>query len=151
MPWNGIGVAIAVIVASLKVLGRASSFVVDWAWFSTIGYVGVFWTVFATKAVLFTAVFAISTLLLWVNGALALRFASQRRPRLPATLDPGFPTTRAPPETPTELFQLASLLVPWRLLILKRCGRRCGVHGRRVLVAWMDTWQHCRENGYPAR
>jgi uncharacterized membrane protein (UPF0182 family) len=55
MPWKNIGVAIAVIVASLTVLGRASSVVVDWAWFSTIGHVGVFWTVFATKAVLFTA------------------------------------------------------------------------------------------------
>ena len=65
MPWKGIGVVIAVIVASLIVLGRASGFLVDWAWFSTIGYVGVFWTVFATKAVLFTAVFAVSTLLLW--------------------------------------------------------------------------------------
>jgi len=49
MPWKGIGVAIAIIVASLIVLGRASGFLVDWAWFSTIGYVGVFWTVFATK------------------------------------------------------------------------------------------------------
>ena len=48
MPWKNIGVAIAVIVASLTVLGRASSVVVDWAWFSTIGHVGVFWTVFFT-------------------------------------------------------------------------------------------------------
>ena len=118
MPWKGIGVAIAVIVVFLIVLGRASGIVVDWAWFSTIGYVGVFWTVLATKAVLFTAVFAVSTLLLWVNGALALRFASQRRLRLPVALDPGFPTVRAPPETPAELFRLASQLLPWRLLIL---------------------------------
>ena len=45
---------IAVIVAFLIALGRVSSVVVDWAaWFSTIGYVGVFWTVFATKAALF--------------------------------------------------------------------------------------------------
>ena len=87
MPWKGIGAAIAIIVASLIVLGRASGFVVDWAWFPTIGYVGVFWTVFATKAVLFTAVFAVSALLLWVNGTRALRFASQRRLRLPAALD----------------------------------------------------------------
>jgi uncharacterized membrane protein (UPF0182 family) len=118
MPWKVIGVAIAVIVASLIVLGRASSVVVDWAWFSTIGYVGVFWTVSATKAVLFTAVFAVSALLLWVNRALALRFASQRRLRLPAALDPGFPTVRTPPEAPTELFRLVCPLLPWRLLIL---------------------------------
>ena len=56
MPWKGIGVAIAVVVASFVVLGRAGGVVVDWAWFSTIGYVGVFWTVFATKAALFMAV-----------------------------------------------------------------------------------------------
>src|SRR6266404_1311973 len=48
MPWKGIGVAIAVIVAFLIVLGRASGVVVDWAWFSTIGYVGVFWTIFVS-------------------------------------------------------------------------------------------------------
>lgn len=118
MPWRGIGVAIAVIVTSLVVLGSATGFVVDWAWFSTIGYVDVFWTVLATKAVLFIAVFAVSTLLLWVNGALALRFASQRRLRLPAALDPGFTTVREFPRTATELFGLASPLLPWRLLIL---------------------------------
>lgn len=78
MPWKGIGVAVAVITATLVFLGSANGLVVDWAWFSTIGYVGVFWTVFSTKAVLFIAVFAVSTLLLWVNGALALRFASRR-------------------------------------------------------------------------
>ena len=104
MPWKGIGVAIAVIVASLIVLGRASGFVVDWAWFSTIGYVGVFWTVFATKAVLFTAVFAVSTLLLWVNGTLAFRFASQRRLRLPAALDPASrPSGHCPRRRPSCL------------------------------------------------
>ena len=118
MPWRGIGVAIAVIVAALVLLGGASSLVVDWAWFSTIGYVSVFWTVFATKAVLFVAVFAVSALLLWVNGALASRFASRRRPRLPAVLDRGFATVRELPGAPTELLWEASPLVPWRLIIL---------------------------------
>src|ERR1039458_3995623 len=50
MPWRGIGATIAVIAVALIVLGLASGFVVDWAWFSTIGYVGVFWTAFATRA-----------------------------------------------------------------------------------------------------
>jgi uncharacterized membrane protein (UPF0182 family) len=118
MPWGRIGVAIAVIVVSLVLLGRVNGFVVDWAWFSTIGYVGVFWTVFATKAVLFMAVFAVSTLLLWANGTLALRFATRRRPRLPAGLDPGFTTVRALPGAPTDLLGPASPLLPWRLLIL---------------------------------
>jgi uncharacterized protein len=118
MPWRGIGVVIAVIVAALVLLGGASNLVVDWAWFSTIGYVSVFWTVFATKAVLFVAVFAVSALLLWVNGALALRFAARRRPRLPAVLDPGFATVRELPGAPTELLWGVSPPVPWRLIIL---------------------------------
>ncbi len=37
MPWRGIGVAIAVIVVFLALLGGINGFVVDWAWFSTIG------------------------------------------------------------------------------------------------------------------
>ena len=49
MPWRRFGVPIAVIVL-LFVLERITKVVVDWAWFSSIGYVGVFWTVFATKA-----------------------------------------------------------------------------------------------------
>src|SRR5271155_1875708 len=118
MPWKGIGAAIAVIVVGLLLLGGISGLVVDWAWFSTIGYVGVFWTVFATKAVLFIAVFAASSLLLWVNGALALRSASRRRPRLPAALDPGFATVRAFPGAPNRLFGTAAPLLPWRLIIL---------------------------------
>ena len=99
-------------------LGRASDLVVDWAWFSTIGYVGVFWTVFATKAVLFTAVFGVSTLLLWVNGTLAVRFASRRRLRLPAAPPPGFATVRALPGTPTDLLAFVSPLLQRRVLIL---------------------------------
>jgi uncharacterized protein len=118
MPWRRIGVPVAVIVACLIVLGRASDFVVDWAWFSTIGYVDVFWTIFATKAALFIAVFAVSTSLLWTNGVISLRFAWQRRLRLSAVRDPGLATVLALPGTPTGLFGPASPLLPWRLLIL---------------------------------
>ena len=88
MPLRLVGVVIAVIVV-LIALGSVSSVVVDWAWFSSIGYAGVFWTVLATKAAVFVVVFAVSTLLLWANGTLALRFASRSRPRVPAGLAPG--------------------------------------------------------------
>jgi uncharacterized membrane protein (UPF0182 family) len=83
MPWRLIGWAGAAIVLFLVALGRVGSLVVDWASFSTVGYVEVFWTVFATKAMIFAATFAVSVLLLWVNAVLALRFASPRRTRLP--------------------------------------------------------------------
>ena len=59
MRWGRFGVPIAIIVVFFA-LGRISSVVVDWGWFSSIGYVGVFWTVFVTKAALFVVVFAVS-------------------------------------------------------------------------------------------
>ncbi len=118
MPWKGISVAIAVIVVSLIALGRASSILVDWAWFSSVGYVGVFWTVFTTKAVLFMVVFAISALLIWVSGSVALRLARPLQLRLPAAFNPGFATLPGLPGMPAELLGLASPLLPWRLLIL---------------------------------
>ena len=118
MRLRGIGLAIAIFVACLIALGRASNFVVDWAWFSSIGYVEVFWTVFATRAALFIAVFAVSSLLLWVNGTLAFRFASQQRLRLPAAFDAGFATFRALPGPPDALFGVASPRLTWRLIIL---------------------------------
>ena len=111
MPWRRIGVPVAVIVACLIVLGRASDFVVDWAWFSTIGYVDVFWTIFATKAVLFIAVFAVSTSLLWMNGAISLRFAWQRRLRLSIVRDPGLATVLALPGAPTGFGRVAAAAV----------------------------------------
>jgi uncharacterized protein len=107
MPWKGIGAATAVFVVSLIALGRASSVVVDWAWFSSVGYVGVFWTAFATKAALFTAIFTASALLLWMNGRLALGLAQPLQLRLTAAFGQGFATSRGS----------ASLLLPWRLLI----------------------------------
>ena len=118
MPWKSIGVAIAAFIVSLVVLGRVSGIVVDWAWFSTIGYVEVFWTIFAAKAAVFTAVFAVSASLLWVNGTLALQFASQRGLSLPAALHPDFTSAPTLPAVQTALFGLTSPRFPWRLLIL---------------------------------
>ena len=117
MPLRRIGVAIAAIVA-LFALGRISSVVVDWAWFSSIGYVGVFWTALAAKAALFVVVFAISTLLLWANATLALRFASGPRPRLPAAFNPSFVTFQASPGPWAGSYGLQPSPRVWRLLIL---------------------------------
>jgi uncharacterized membrane protein (UPF0182 family) len=118
MPTRRTGVIIAVIVACLIVLGRASHFLVDWAWFSTVGFVGVFWTIFTTKAVLFVAVYAVSALLLWVNGTLALRFVWRTRLWFPASFQPGVPAIRALSGPPAGLFGSGTPMLPWRLLIL---------------------------------
>jgi uncharacterized protein len=135
MLWRRMGAAIAVIAIALVLLGRAGAFAVDWAWFSTIGYVGVFWTVFATKAALFIAVFAVSSLLLWVNGTLALRFAA-RRPRLSVVLDSGVAAIRALPGARPELLGPASAQLPWRLLILAAAS----VIGLLIAIGETGKW-----------
>jgi len=91
MPARRIGAAIAFVVL-LFALAGVGSVTVDWAWFSSVGYVGVFWTTFATKAALFVGAFAVSTLLLWANATLGLRFASKPRTQFPAAFSPSFVT-----------------------------------------------------------
>src|SRR6202162_1757138 len=110
-----IGVLAAVIVL-LFALGRITSVVVDWAWFSSIGYVSVFWTAFAAKAALFVVVFTVSTLLLWANATLALRSAGKPQARLPAAFDP-YATVRALPGPMAASYGLPLSPLLWRLLI----------------------------------
>ena len=124
--------AFALIVVSLMVLGLTSEFLVDWTWFSSIGFLGVFWTIIGAKSVLFAAVFATTAIVIWVNGALALRFTAPR-------------TNLRPVITPWESLgsnQLAAVIerfvrrLPWRPL----------VKGISVVVAilvalgWASDW-----------
>src|SRR5277367_3889891 len=135
MSWKGAGITTAVIVACLIVLGRASSFVVDWAWFSSVGYTGVFWTVFGTKVVLFLAVFAASALLLWANGSIALRLSRPRQLRLPAAFDQTFATLQGMSAAQSGILGPVSALVPWRLLVL------VAALVVALLVAWGEIGQ----------
>src|SRR5262245_38571297 len=86
-PWRGAVVVliIAAIVLSicLILLGLAGDFLVDWLWFSTIGYLGVFWTTIAAESEVFIAVFVATASILWVNGSFASRFG-----RLPLSYRP---------------------------------------------------------------
>lgn len=67
---------VAVIVA-LIVIGRVTGLVVDWLWFASVGYPGVFRTIFVTQALLFLSVLAASAGALWLSGWLAHRYARQ--------------------------------------------------------------------------
>ena len=82
-------IPVAVIVVGLIVLGRAGSVLVAWQWFLSLGYLDVFSIIFTTRAVLFCAVFVLSTAALLLSGGLALRFARQSPPWL--NLPPGSP------------------------------------------------------------
>src|SRR6516164_6830280 len=79
-------VTVILLVILLIVLGSMVGFVVDWLWFSAVGYLNVFWTIIAAKAELFLAVFVTTASILWLNGALA--FPDRRH--LPANLPGDF-------------------------------------------------------------
>lgn len=81
MAWRRTAAAAAVIVTGLTVLSVVFSMVVDWTWFEAIGYLNVFFTVFSTRALLFLAVFAATTIILWGNGWLASRLAQSETGR----------------------------------------------------------------------
>ena len=48
-------IAVAIVIVGLLVLGRAGSVLVSWQWFLSLGYLGVFSTIFTTRAVLLCA------------------------------------------------------------------------------------------------
>jgi uncharacterized membrane protein (UPF0182 family) len=81
----GLIIAAAVFaVICLTLLSLASDFLVDWLWFSSIGYLQVFLTAIGAKAIVFFAVLAATTVVLWLNGVLAARFAMQQPLQIPA-------------------------------------------------------------------
>jgi len=82
MAWRRVATVVIIIAACLIALGPAANFLVDWLWFSAVGYVDVFWTILGAKVALFLVVFAASAVLLWLNGSLACRFA-ERQGHLP--------------------------------------------------------------------
>lgn len=69
-------IAIAVVV----ILGRLSGLLVDWLWFSAVGYFAVFRTIVEVKTALFLVVFVASGICFWVSGAVALRYARRQSP-----------------------------------------------------------------------
>src|SRR5207249_3273630 len=133
MPRRAIAVAVIVIVACLIILGLTSDFLVDWAWFSAIGYLDVFWTILGGKAVLFVAVFAGSAVLLWVNGFLASRFARPLGQVQPVDFD----QEAGGVQTLPELLERVGRRLPWRLLI----PGVAGVLAILVAAAEVSNWE----------
>ena len=129
MRWGGIAASVIFVIACLIVLGLVSDFLVDWLWFSSIGYFSIFWIIFRAKAFLFLVALAVSTAGLWVNAALALRFASPRRlfPPAPGSWPAGGPGTG---EIPLPL--LGPGPAPRRL--------RLAVAGAALLLGALIAW-----------
>src|SRR5258708_6985062 len=90
-PWRAAVVALiitaAVVAICLILLGVTGDFLVDWLWFSAIGYLGVFRTTIVAEAEVFFAVFLATAIILWVNGWLASRFARSPWTQRPADFE----------------------------------------------------------------
>jgi uncharacterized protein len=126
-PWRGavVGLIIAaiILVICLILLGLTGDFLVDWLWFSTVGYLDVFWTTIVAEALVFFAVFAATAIILWMNGSLAFRFA---RPQRPAD----FEWTRTGVVTWSDVLEFMRRRLPWPVVIAG------GASLLAVLLAW---------------
>src|SRR5258705_8367401 len=120
----------AVVVGILLILfGLASDFLVDWLWFSSIGYLQVFWTTIGAKAAVFFAIWTATAVILWLNGWIALRFA--RRPPTQSVTD--FVLKAAGNVPPPDLLTFMRDRLPWPRVI---AGAACLV---ALLVAAIDA------------
>ena len=72
-----------VIAAILTFVAALSDILVDWTWFSALGYVDVFWIALTAKVALFATVLVASATVVLANGWLALHFTKGPAP-LPA-------------------------------------------------------------------
>jgi uncharacterized membrane protein (UPF0182 family) len=112
VPFKRTGIAVAVVVGCLIVAGRITGVVVDWLWFSSIGYAGVFWTTVSAKALLFAAAFAASSSVIAASGFLAHRYA-----RRPGSWQVETARLSGTPEFISELADQLAPRIPWRISI----------------------------------
>jgi uncharacterized membrane protein (UPF0182 family) len=116
----------------LILLGLTDDFLVDWLWFSAVGYLPVFWTTIGAKAEVFSVVFVATAIILWVNGSLAPRLGQPSWMQRP--LD--FEWKRTGVATRPDMLEFIRQRLPWPLVIAAAAGLLA------VLVAWgeVDNW-----------
>src|SRR5258708_24924687 len=102
-------IAVAVVVAGLIVVGRITDVLVDWLWFSSIGYIDVFWTILSAQTLLFVAVFTASAGAIAVSGFLAHRHAKS-----PGTSQAGVALSTGTPDVVSDLAGQVAPRIPWR-------------------------------------
>src|SRR5882762_9990756 len=114
----GFIIAAVVVGIGLLLLGLASDFLVDWLWFSSIGYPQVFWTAIGAKAVVLFAVWTGTAVVLWLNGWLAVRFARRQPTQSVAAFVWNLTGTVPPP----DLLALVRDRLPWPRVIAGGAG-----------------------------
>lgn len=114
-PRNRIfAIVVGAIFLALILLRLAASFLVDWTWFASLGFAGVFWTTVNAKIVVFLATFVPTAAILYANAAMAQRL-SGFRPHLHSV---NSPWNSIEGLTPPVLLERLYRSFPWRLLIV---------------------------------
>jgi uncharacterized membrane protein (UPF0182 family) len=111
-------IAAVLVGICLILLWLASDFLVDWLWFSAIGYPQVFWTTVGAKAVVFLSVWTGTAVILWLNGWLAVRVARRQPPQSVAD----FVSNLAGNVPPPDLFAVVRDRLPWPRVIVGGAG-----------------------------
>ena len=62
-------IAAIILVSGLILLGLTGDFLVDWLWFSAVGYLPIYWTTIGAKATVFAIAFTATGAILWQFGA----------------------------------------------------------------------------------
>jgi uncharacterized protein len=136
-PWRGVMIgliiAAALVAIGLILLGLTGDFLVDWLWFSAVGYLSVFWTTVVAEAMVFVAVFLATAAVLWVNGSIAARAARSQATQLSAD----FEWKRAGTATLPDVLKLLRHRLPWPLVIAGGAG----------LLALLSAWGEVRNWG----
>src|SRR3979409_796377 len=114
----GFIIAAVVVGIFLILLGLASDLLVDWLWFSSVGYLQVFWTTIGAKAVVVFAVWTATAAILWLNGWLAVRFAR----RHPTPSGAGFAWKAAGNVPPPDLLAFVRDRLLWPRAIAGGAG-----------------------------
>jgi uncharacterized membrane protein (UPF0182 family) len=112
-------IAATIVGICLILLGYAGDFLVDWLWFSSIGYLQVFLTSIGAKAAVFFAVLMATAVILWLNGLFAVRFALRRSTQLSPEWER---KVVAPPPDLQDLLELLRDRLPWPRVIASGAG-----------------------------
>jgi len=82
-----LAIAGIILTICLIIVGLIGNFLVDWLWFSEVGYSAVFWTTIGAKATVFFVIFAATCAVASINGLLSHRAAVSPWTQHPAMRD----------------------------------------------------------------
>jgi uncharacterized membrane protein (UPF0182 family) len=103
----------AIIIVALIVLSLADQFLVDFLWFSSLGYRGVFNTIVGAEVAIFAAVWVIAFVAILISGSVAVALSHERERLHVVRRSEEIAEVNLP-----ELIRSFSDRIPWRLLVV---------------------------------